>query len=168
MIDAVKQLPEEKLAVVFIGDGIYKKELEKRTEGMENVFHFLPPIPKQSIPSLFEYIDAVYVAAVNNNMFRFGICMNKLFDAMMGGKPILYAVNAPNNYIKEFNCGISVEAEDTEALKVGILRLLALPEEDRERLGENGRLAALNRFNYGALSKKFIELLETEVKEMKS
>ena len=70
--------------------------------------------------------------------------------------------------IKEFNCGISVEAEDTEALKVGILRLLALPEEDRERLGENGRLAALNHFNYEALSKKFIELLETEVKEMKS
>ena len=168
LIDAVKQLPEEKLAVVFIGDGIYKKELEKRTEGMENVFHFLPPIPKQSIPSLFKYIDAVYVAAVNNNMFRFGICMNKLFDAMMGGKPILYAVNAPNNYIKEFNCGISVEAEDTEALKVGILRLLALPEEDRECLGENGRLAALYHFNYGALSKKFIELLETEVKEMKS
>ena len=40
LIDAVKQLPEEKLAVVFIGDGIYKKELKKRTEGMENVFHF--------------------------------------------------------------------------------------------------------------------------------
>ena len=168
LIDAVKQMPNSPLSVVFIGNGIYKKELQKRTEGMEDVFYFLPPISKQSIPSLFEYIDAVYVAAVNNNMFRFGICMNKLFDAMMGGKPILYAVNAPNNYIEEFDCGISVEAEDTEALKSGILELLALSEEDRKHLGENGRIAALNHFNYAALSKKFIELLENEVKEKRS
>ncbi len=165
LIDAAKQLPKEKIAVVFIGNGIHKENLQKQAQGLKDVFHFLPPIPKQSIPSLFEYIDAPYVAAVNNNMFRFGICMNKLFDAMMGGKPILYAVNAPNNYIEEFDCGISVAAEDTEALKEGILKLLALSEEDRKRLGENGRIAVLNHFNYGVLSRKFIELLENEVKE---
>lgn len=168
LIDAVKQLPEENVAVVFIGNGIYKEELKQRAQDSENVFYFLPPISKQSIPSLFDYIDAVYVAAVNNNMFRFGICMNKLFDAMMGGKPILYAVNAPNNYIDEFDCGISVEAEDTEALKKGILKLIALPENERRLLGENGRIAALNHFNYGTLSRKFIELLEDEVKEKRS
>lgn len=168
LIDAVKELSEKKLAVVFIGNGNYKEELQSRTQGWEDVFYFLPPVPKQSIPSLFSHIDAVYVAAVNNDMFRFGICMNKLFDSMMGGKPILYAVNAPNNYIREFECGISVEAEDVEALKQGILQLIALPEEKRRNMGENGKRAALHHFNYKVLSQKFMEILENENKEKKS
>ena len=91
--------------------------------------------------------------------------MNKLFDSMMGGKPILYAVNAPNNYIKEFDCGISVEAESAEALKAGILELINLPEDVQQRMGENGRNAALSCFNYKVLSQKFMEILESEIKE---
>lgn len=165
LIDAVKDLSDKKVAVVFIGNGNYKENLRNETHGWEDTFYFLPPIPKQSIPSLFNYIDAVYVAAVSNDMFRFGICMNKLFDSMMGGKPILYAVNAPNNYIKEFDCGISVEAESAEALKAGILELINLPEDVQQRMGENGRNAALSCFNYKVLSQKFMEILESEIKE---
>ena len=44
LIDAVKQLPEENVAVVFIGNGIYKEELEQRAQDSENVFYFLPLI----------------------------------------------------------------------------------------------------------------------------
>lgn len=160
LIEAVKNLQMDDLAVVFVGDGFYKEQLKQMTVGAESSFTFLPPIPKQSIPSLFEAVDAVYVAAVDNGIARFGICMNKLFDAMMGGKPILYGVNAPNNYIKDYHCGVSVEAENVQALAEGICRLKEMPLNVREKLGNNGHEAALEFFNYRVLSQKFLGILE--------
>ena len=79
---------------------------------------------------------------------------------MMGGKPILYAVEASNNLIEEYDCGISVEAESVPALCDGIRTLLAMPEEQRKRLGENGRKAVIEHFNYPVLAKQFLEVME--------
>ncbi len=160
LVDAAKEIIDDRLHVVFVGDGIYKNELLKKSKGYEDRFTFLSSIPKTSIPSLFEKIDATYVGAVNNNMFRFGICMNKLFDSMMGGKPILYAVNAPNNYIEEYGCGISVKAENKDALIDGLSRLLNMSAEEKAQMGNNGKNAALSHFNYTVLSEKFLEILQ--------
>ena len=122
---------------------------------MPDSFVFLPPVPKSMIPSLLEYMDVLYVGALNNNMFRFGICMNKLFDAMMSGKPILYAVNAPNNYINDYNCGITVEAEREIALKDGIMQMMAMSVQKRNELGRNGHKAVLEHFTYKKLAADF-------------
>lgn len=158
LIDAVKDC-ENKVAAVFIGNGIYKDELMEISRGLSNIV-FLDSVPKQSIPSLFDYIDVTYVSAVDNDMFRFGICMNKLFDSMMGGKPILYAVNAPNNYIVDYHCGVSVKPCDTEALMKGIKELLSFSNEEKRKMGENGRIAVTKNFTYSNLAKKFIEKVE--------
>lgn len=91
-------------------------------------------------------------------MLRFGICMNKLFDAMMSGKPILYAVDAPNNYIREFDCGVSVPPENTDALIAGIQKFLSMSGEERQKMGERGKQAVLNCFTYDVLGKKFEDL----------
>ena len=74
---------------------------------------------------------------------------------MMGGKPILYAVNAPNNYIEEYRCGITVRPEDTEDLVRGIKELLSEPEKERAIMGENGKKAVMKHFNYRVLAKQF-------------
>ncbi|MCO7123743.1 glycosyltransferase family 4 protein [Ihubacter massiliensis] len=164
LIDAVKELEQVNLQLIFIGNGIFKEELKKQAYGYEDSILFLEPIPKACIPSVFEHIDASYVGALDNNMFRFGICMNKLFDSMMGGKPILYAVKAPNNYIDEYKCGISVETENVSALKEGILQLISLSAEDREKLGTCGRNAVLEYFNYKFLAKQFELILKENMK----
>ena len=90
-------------------------------------------------------------------MFRFGIGMNKLFDSMMSGKPLLYAVAAPNDFAVEYDCGISVEAENVEALRVGIMKLLDLPHKELERMGVNGHKAVMENFNYKVLAKRFLD-----------
>ena len=160
LIEAVNNVEQDNIRVVFIGDGFFKEDLIKMTENYRDIFSFLPPIPKQSIPSLFKEIDAVYVAISNSNMARFGICMNKLFDSMMGGKPILYAVNAPNNYIRDYSCGVSVEVESAAELSCGINELVAMSEEERQTMGANGKGAVLKHFNYKVLGQRFIKILE--------
>lgn len=159
LIEAVKSFSYEEIGLVLVGDGNDKERLKELSRDCRNVY-FLEPISKKCIPSLVETVDGIYVGAANNRMFRFGICMNKLFDAMMSGKPILYAVNAPNNYIEEYGCGISVKAEDTEALKNGIKELLSKTAEERQHMGEKGRKAVLEYFNYEKLAGKFEALFQ--------
>ena len=157
LIDAVKQFSPHEIGVVLVGDGTDKKRLQGISRESANI-HFLDPVPKKYIPSLLDMADGIYVGAAKNRMFRFGICMNKLFDAMMSGKPMLYAVDAPNNYIQEFGCGISVPPEDTEKLVRGIRELVSVPEEERREMGERGRQAVLRHFTYDILSERFAAL----------
>ena len=116
LIKAVIKRKDSDVFVTFIGPGLDKQELMEMTEGHESRFAFFEPIPKKQIPSLFQYVDGVFVGAKSQKIFRFGISMNKLFDSMMGGKPIIYMVDAPNNYIEEFNCGITVNGEDEKGI----------------------------------------------------
>ena len=165
----VESIKETSLPVcgVFIGDGIHKKELIRKSKGSKNRMYFLDPIPKAAIPSLFDFVDAVYVGSVENKSDRFGICMNKLFDSMMGGKPILYAVNAPNNYILDYNCGVSVKPSNTEELKKGIEKLYNASKEERVLMGCNGRKAIKSNFVYNKLAEEFIKNIERGTKNEK-
>ena len=146
--------------LAFVGEGGYKETLIQKAKEMgldSNAYCFFPRIGKRSIPTLLEHSDASYVAAIRNEMFRFGIGMNKLMDAMMGEKPVLYAVDAPNNWIEEYDCGISVEAENAKALSKGFCELMQLPKERRAQMGTNGKNAMQEFFLYPHLAKQFLE-----------
>lgn len=160
LIRAILKRKESDITVTFIGPGLDKKELMQMTEGHRDRFSFFEPIPKKQIPSLFEYIDSVFVGAKSQKIFRFGISMNKLFDSMMGGRPIIYMVDAPNNYIEEYHCGITVEGDDESAINTALDKMLQLSDNEKRKLGENGRRAAMRVFNYKNLAERF--LLETK------
>lgn len=160
LLDAAKMLDSSTFFLAFVGEGGYKETLIQKAKEMgldSNAYCFLPRIGKRSIPTLLEHSDASYVAAIRNEMFRFGIGMNKLMDAMMGEKPILYAVDAPNNWIEEYDCGISVEAENAKALSKGFCELMQLPKERRAKMGTNGKKAMQEFFLYPHLAKQFLE-----------
>lgn len=160
LIDAVKEMDRDDLMVTFIGPGLDKEDLKEMCTGYEHCFKFFDPIKKTSIPDLFNYIDASFVGAKSQKIFRFGIAMNKLFDSMMGGKPILYMVDAPNDFIKKYNCGISIEGQSKKDLIKGIEKLLNCSKEELEQFGSNGKRAAIEIFNYNALSKSFTDVME--------
>ena len=163
LIKAAHQLQSDHIFLAFVGSGVYKEELmnlAKRLGLSEKSYAFLPPIGKRSIPTLLSEIDASYIGLQRNGLNRFGIGMNKLFDAMMGGKPILYAVEASNNLIREYNCGISVDAESVSALCSGIQRLLEMSGEERNVLGQNGKRAVFEHFRYPVLARQFLEVME--------
>lgn len=159
LIETVKSMNRNDLGVTFIGPGMDKQELKEMTEGYEETFRFFDPIRKNSIPDLFNYIDATFVGAKSQNIFRFGICMNKLFDSMMGGKPILYMVDAPNNYVEDYDCGITVDNNTKESLEKAIIELIELNKEEAQRMGGNGKKAAMTVFNYVSLAEAFEKIM---------
>ena len=157
LVEAVKSERLSGVSLVMVGNGIIKEELKNLAYGCDRI-SFFDPIPKKCVPSLIRAVDASYVGSSYSELFRFGICMNKLFDALMGGRPIVYAVDAPNNYITEYACGVSVEPRNVQALTDGIARLAAMTPQERSEMGRNGEEAASKHFSYAPLAKKFASL----------
>lgn len=160
LINAVKQLDNRDIMLTLVGPGLDRKELEELSIGYEDRIKFFDPINKKSIPDLFNYVDATFIGLKNQSLARFGICMNKLFDSMMGAKPIIYMVDAPNNYISEYKCGINVKEQTTEGIKEAIINMINETEENKRAMGENGRKIVLEKFNYEKLSEELISIME--------
>ena len=84
-------------------------------------------------------MDVLYIGLQKQSLFRFGISPNKMFDYMMAAKPIIQAIDAGNNLVGEADCGIDVEPDNVGEISKAILALKSMPEEERRRLGENGK-----------------------------
>ncbi len=159
LIDAVQKLGDPGICAVFVGGGREKAGfIEQSKSAMAENFIFLDQVEKKYIPAISAEMDALYVAGKRQNIFRYGVAMNKMFDSMMSGRPILYAIDAPNNYIREYGCGVSCEAENTTALMEGITTLRNMTEEERSSMGEKGRQAVLEHFTYRTIAEQFMEL----------
>ena len=162
LLNAAKKIcGNTRIHFVLVGDGVEKKNLQAfvSKEKLENVT-FLPPVSKYAIPSLVQYFDCCYIGVKDSPLYRFGIAMNKIFDSMMAGKPMVYAVNAPNNYAEEYHCGVAVKPGDISSIAEGIEYLADMTQQEREQLGQNGRKAVLENFEYSVLAKKFLEALK--------
>ena len=162
MLNVAKKMQDDKgVAFVLVGDGVEKPGLMKRAadENIQNVF-FLPPVPKRAVPDLLRHFDCSYMTGASSPLYRFGLCLNKMYDSMMGGLPVVLAFNAPPTPVMEYGCGYQIDPEDQEAVIKAIRELKELPEEERKKLGEKGREAILESFTYSRLAEQFLESIK--------
>ncbi len=151
----------QNIAFVLVGKGPEKENLQNiiKENSLKNVF-ILDSINKQEIPSLLEMFDFLYIGLQYQPLFNFGISPNKLIDYMMASKPIIQAIKAGNNVVKEVGCGIDIEPENPKAIADAINKLLNLPKEELEQMGKNGHNFVLKNHDYKILAKKFIKIIE--------
>jgi glycosyltransferase involved in cell wall biosynthesis len=83
---------------------------------------------------------------------------NKLFEYMAAGLPVV-ASNFPlwKEIVEGNRCGITVDPLDPKAIAQAIEYLLAHPEEARQ-MGENGRRAVEEKYNWEREKEKFLKL----------
>lgn len=159
LLDAAKLLKDTDIHIVLVGDGIEKKRLVQRAidEQISNVT-FLPSVPKKAVPTLVAHFACTYLGTVDSPLYRFGICMNKIFDSMMAGKPMVCAVNTPDTLIVDSGCGIMADPGNPESIAKAILSLRDTDPKSLQQMGENGKKAATETYNYTALARQFAEL----------
>ena len=159
-IDAAKLIGDDRVSYVLVGGGPAKKALQERAkaECLDNVI-FVPPVKKTQMPALLQYFDVAYIGLQCQPLFRFGIAPNKLMDYMMAARPVLMAIDAGNDPVKEAGCGLTVEPENPEAIVKGVRTLLACSKCELFEMGQRGRTYILAHHTYPILAKKFIEAL---------
>ncbi len=160
-LDAMKSLQDSNIVAVLIGKGQEKLRLVERVknENIDNVI-FLDPVSKKEIPAVLSLADSLYIGWKKNPLYKYGISPNKLFDYMMSGKPIIHSVAAPNDWVKDGKCGLSVEAENSDLLSKAIKEMAQLSSDTLNKMGENGRKFCQSKFNYRLLADKFIQAVD--------
>ncbi len=162
-LDAMKQLRDTNIIAVMIGKGQEKARLSNRIkeESIENVMMF-EAVRKDEIPAVLALADCLYIGWKKNPLYRFGICPNKLFDYMMAGKPIIHSVATPNDWVADSQCGISIEAENANALVEAILSMKSLTREKRTEMGLRGTEFCKKHFKYSDLAKHYCDMIINE------
>jgi glycosyltransferase involved in cell wall biosynthesis len=82
---------------------------------------------------------------------------NKLFEAMMCGKPIIVSDGSSMaDIVRKEHCGLVVPYGDVAAIKQAIYRLTNKPEL-RRILGENGRRAYEKRYSWRIMEQRLLD-----------
>lgn len=160
LLDAANNLKfNNNVSFVLIGKGVEKERLQNRARdmGLDNVC-FLPPVSKKQVPSALKEADALYIGAESSPLYKYGVSMNKVYDYMMSGRPILYGVVAYNNEVNDANCGISFDSSKVEEICEAIKMISSLDFVRREQMGNKGKEWVLKNFEYSALADKFEKL----------
>ncbi len=160
LLDAAALLRGQALSIVLVGGGHEQARLAARVraEGLAQV-QFLPPIPKAQVPGFLAEIDIAYIGWQRVPIYRFGIAPNKLMDYLMARVPVLHSVEAGNDPVAEAGAGLTVAPESPPAVAEGLLKLAALPADERRAMGERGRAFVLANHTYPVLAQRFLGAL---------
>ena len=95
-------------------------------------------------------------------LYKYGLSLNKMFDYFASGKPIVSNIECGYDMLKEYDCGITVNGGDPNALAEGILKFYNMPKEEYDTYCKNA-LKAAEDFDFKVLTDK----LEKTILELK-
>tara|TARA_B100000212_G_scaffold325350_1_gene286940 strand:+ start:1528 stop:2778 length:1251 start_codon:yes stop_codon:yes gene_type:complete len=161
LLDAAKLLKDKnQICFCIVGNGLEKKRLEKRVidENLTNVKMF-NHIKIKNVQLLLSKCNCCYIGAPKSPLYKYGISPNKLLDYMYAQLPIISTIEAGNDIVSEAKCGISIPSENPLLLSKAITKFSEMNEEEREKLGINGKLYIEKYHSYESLSRKFLQNL---------
>lgn len=125
--------------------------------GLKNVF--FDSVEKLQVPDVQSKVNVLVLALPTGNG---GLCLpSKMTSYMLSGRPILASVeeSATTRYIKEADCGISVEPDNADALAKGFQKFASMSVEEQNRLGKNSRSFAESKLMRQSNLPKVIDVL---------
>ena len=157
--EAAKILQNRKdIAFIIVGDGIEKQNLVNTYGNLDNIL-FIEPIKKSQVQSMLEHFDVCYIGWKKERLYNYGISPNKIFDYFYSGKPILHAYSGKGDLVELANAGVTVEAQNPQAVAKGIEKMVSLSDKKRQEMGQIGKKYVLENFTYEKLAEKFERLL---------
>lgn len=163
LIETAKKLNDKGIAgIVFtiVGDGPLKEQLMKKANEYRLAnFRFYNSVAKQYVPSVLSHADCLIFSAVDSPLYRYGISANKLFDYMCSGKPVVFAINTINDFIKESSGGISIKPENADEMADAITSINNMSEDERADMGSKGRRFVEANFDIPILADKLEEVI---------
>ncbi len=149
LIETIKQLKDEQVYWVFIGEGRFKKELKSSLENnnLMGVCLFINQVKVKEIPSYTKLADVMFLSLRKNYVFSKTIPA-KLQSYLAMKKPVIGVLEGEGaNIIKQSKCGIVEENGDYIELANQIKIMAQHSSEELIAMGENGRIFYNNAFS---------------------
>lgn len=152
----IKQRSDKKIRFNIVGDGRYKNEFISTvdSEGLNDMFNFIPKQPATKIPQFMASSDAAFLSLTDSPLFAMTIPA-KLQSYMACGIPnIASAAGETAKIIEESNSGLCGKPGNAEELADNIIELSRKSKEELKQLGNNARKYYDNHFNKNMLLDK--------------
>lgn len=146
------------ISFIIYGDGTEKEALEKEAKenNLTNVT-FRSRVDKKYIPSILQRADLNVFVGEDDPMNQYGLSLNKLFDYMAAGKPILANIESGYDNILKYQCGKIVQSGSPEAFGEGILSIKNMDKTEYKQLCSNS-LKAAEDFDFENLTDKLEQI----------
>jgi len=160
VLDAAKLVQDPKVQFLIWGDGDQLGRLKQRVkdEQIQNVI-FKGKVGKQFIPGILKRADATFFALENSPLFRFGLSLNKSFEYLAAGKPLLIIGDAAYSMIDKYECGFHLRENSPQKFSKSVKQLVGLDSRKYQALCENAREAS-KKYDFKILTDKLIEIIE--------
>lgn len=154
--------PDTELRLRLVGEGSQKERLRAKAKKLNTAdrITFEDRVPRAEVVGLARQADALIVNIEDLPVYRFGISLNKIFDYLLAGRPVIIATSGINDPVKEAEAGISVPAGDVEKLSQAICDMTQVSAEQRREMGRNGRAHVLSNYAYPVLAENLSKALD--------
>lgn len=157
LIELVENMQEEKeYHFLFVGGGALKSGLieSSRKLGLKNIT-FLDPIPKEQIPYLLSHAYCGLISMKDSPLYNWGFSMNKIYDYLSLGLPIIAYSNLKDlGNLKNSN-GI-INSDSLDLLKEAILSASNIDREEIKKF-------AYDHYSWDVLSKGFLNEINSDL-----
>lgn len=169
MVEAATLLKEfQDIHFVVLGDGSCREEMldAVKQHGLTNI-HLPGRFPVEMMPSFMQKASALLVTLADQPIFALTV-PSKVQAYMAAGRPIIACLNGEGaRLVVEAQAGLATPAENPRALADTILNLYMQSPEEREIMGNNGRLYYKEHFNHDRLVDQLIEHFQKVLKDKK-
>lgn len=149
----------ENVEIVIAGKGPDSEKVENEAKKYKNVKVLGRYNYEQDISRLYSMVDVVY-SLYNVDNYNVKLALpNKLYEAIVCGKPIIVAKDTYlEEYVKELGVGFSAPYKDVDALKALIEDIY----NNREKLSDISRkcMEIRNNYFYETVEEEFLKWLE--------
>lgn len=160
LLDVAKEIRDPRIKFLIWGDGDELPTLQQRVmeEGIGNVT-FKGRVEKKYVPSIVSRADLNMVHFEMNDILRFGVSYNKLFDYLAAGKAVFSTVRPGYSILEKNSCGCDTKGFSPQELADSIEEIAALPKESLAKMGTNARKTA-EQYDFRVLTEKLLKVLE--------
>lgn len=138
------------------GDGNEREELEKRCkdENLNNIV-FKGQVDKKFIPYILSRSDLNLMHVQQTDIMKYGCSLNKLFEYLASGKPILSDLIVGYDLLERYNCGVTLKDISAQVISSEIIKIYNLPKEELDVMSNNA-LEASKDYDFKKLTEKLI------------
>lgn len=149
------------------GDGNEREELEKhcKEKNLNNIV-FKGQVDKKFIPYILSRSDLNLMHVQQTDIMRYGCSLNKLFEYLASGKPILSDLIVGYDLLERYNCGVTLKDITAEVISREILKIYNLPKEELDKMSNNA-LEASKDYDFKKLTEKLICIIENNHSSLK-
>lgn len=160
LLDVAKELSDTNIKFLIWGDGEEIESIKEKikSEGIRNVV-LKGKVEKKYIPYILSKADVCLMHGRTSSITRFGMSLNKSFDYLAAGKPIITTIKADYDYVTENKAGFFVDSDNTEEYAKKIEWVRKMDSHKYNALCRNARNTA-TKYDFERLTDRLEKIIK--------